>query len=66
MITGKSHQTDKHFVLKLISLTVGNYKSVSRQLQNYTVNFAMSITINRLIKEKNTALLEATFRGSER
>ena len=66
MITGKSHQTDKHFVLKLISLTVGNYKLVSRQLQNYTVNFAMSITINRLIKEKNTALLEATFRGSER
>ena len=66
MITGKSHQTDKHFVMKLISLTVGNYKSVSRQLQNYTVNFAMSITINRLIKEKNTALLQATFRGSER
>ena len=66
MITGKSHQTDKHFVLKLISLTVGNYKSVSRQLQNYTVNGAMSITINRLIKEKNTALLQATFRGSER
>ena len=66
MITGKSHQTDKHFVMKLISLTVGNYKSVSRQLQNYTVNGAMSITINRLIKEKNTALLQATFRGSER
>ena len=66
MITGKSHQTDKHFVLKLISLTVGNYKSVSRQLQNYTVNGGMSITINRLIKEKNTALLQATFRGSER
>ena len=66
MITGKSHQTDKHFVLKLISLTVGNYKSVSRQLQNYTVNGAMSITINRLIKEKNAALLQATFRGSER
>ena len=37
------------FAWKLVSLTVGNYKSVSRQLQNKTVNGAMSITINCVI-----------------
>ena len=53
VISGLSHQTN--FPLKLISLTAGNYKSVSRQLQNSgqlqnnTANGEMSITINPVI-----------------
>ena len=41
--------SNKHFVLKLISLTVGNYKPASVQFQNNSVNDAMLITINRVI-----------------
>ena len=48
-ITGQSQQTNKHFVLKLISLTVDKYKSTSGQLKNNTVNCAMLITINHMI-----------------
>ena len=46
VIAGLSHQTNKHFVLKL---TADNYKSASGQLQNNTVYGAMSITINCVI-----------------
>ena len=42
MNIGQSHQTNKDFVLKLISFNSG-------QLQNNTVNGAMSITVNRVI-----------------
>ena len=58
MITNLSYQTNKHFVLKLISLTTGTYKSASgqlqnsEQLQNNTINSGMSITINSVIKDK--------------
>ena len=41
VITDLSHQTNKHFVLKLISFNSG-------QLQNNTGNGAMSITINHV------------------
>ena len=43
LITGQSQQTNKHFVLKLISFDSG-------QLQNNTANGAMSNTINPVIK----------------
>ena len=46
MITGQSYQTNKHFVLEL--LTARNYKTAGK-LQNNTVNGAMSITVNRMI-----------------
>ena len=49
LITGWSHQVKRHFGLKLISLTVGNYKSASGQLQKNTVNSAISITVNSVI-----------------
>ena len=42
VITGESHQANKLFVLKLISFKSG-------QLQNNTVNGAMSISINCVI-----------------
>ena len=34
VITGSLHQTNKHFVLKLISFNSGNYKPATGQLQN--------------------------------
>ena len=34
----------------LYLLTAGSYKSANRQLQNNTINGAMSITINHVIK----------------
>ena len=49
------NQTNKHFVLKLKSFNSGNYKSANRQLQNSgqlqnsTVNGAVSSTINCVI-----------------
>ena len=43
-----SHQTNKHFVLKLISFNSGQYQ-ISGQLQNNTVHGALSIAINRAI-----------------
>ena len=44
VVTGQSLQTNKHFVLKRISFN-------SRQLQNNSVDGAMLITINRVIKK---------------
>ena len=44
-ITGWSHQSNKHFVLNVISF-------ISEQLQNNTFNLAMSITSNRVITKK--------------
>ena len=43
------HQTNKDFVLKLILINSGQLQN-SGKLQNNTVNGAMSITINRVIK----------------
>ena len=40
---------------------MGNYKSTSGQLQNNTVNSAMSITINRVISLK-ISLIKANFK----
>ena len=62
MITGYSQQTNKHFVLKLISFNGAQLKirdgqlQNSRQLQNKTVNGAMSITINCMIIDTNSTL----------
>ena len=51
MITGSLHQTNKHFVLKLISFNSGQLQisELSGQLQNNSVDGVMSITINRVI-----------------
>ena len=46
VITGYYHQTNRHFVLKLISFDNG-------QLQNNTVNVAMSILIDCAIIKRN-------------
>ena len=40
----------KTFFIETSILTAGNYKSASRQLQNNTVNGAMSITLNLVIR----------------
>ena len=55
VINGSSHQTNKHFVLKLISFNKGRYKSASGQLQNRgqlennSVNGAVIIIMNCMI-----------------
>ena len=55
MINGSSHQTNKHFVLKLTSFNKGRYKSASGQLQNRgqlennSVNGAVIIIMNCMI-----------------
>ena len=49
MINGSSHQTNKHFVLKLISFNKGRYKSASGQLENNSVNGAVIIIMNCMI-----------------
>ena len=54
MITGYSQQTNKHFVLKLISFKSG-------QFQNNTVNDGISISINRVINSLKLLTLEAKF-----
>ena len=46
VVTGKSHQTNRHFVLKLISFNSGQLQIREWQSQN---NGAMLITINRII-----------------
>ena len=55
----QTNQTNKHFVFKIILLTAGNCKpasgplQISEQLQNKSVNGAMVITMNRVIRIKN-------------
>ena len=45
-------RNQQNFVLKLILLIAGNYKSTRRQLQYNSVNGAMLITIDRVIKQQ--------------
>ena len=51
VITGESHQTKKHFLLKLISFNSGLLRISERAkyYQNNTVNGAMPVSINRVI-----------------
>ena len=55
VMTGQSHQTNKHFVLKLISFNSGQLQinkwqlKISGPLQNNIINSAMSISVNRVI-----------------
>ena len=49
VITGESHEANKHFVSKLIYFNSGQLKISERAIVNNTVNGAVLITINLVI-----------------